>query len=60
VDSIDKVIYSWLLKHPAQIMPIIGTGKIDRIKNAVESMEISMTLEQWYRIYTASRGEDVP
>jgi predicted oxidoreductase len=60
VDSIDKVIYSWLLKHPTQIMPIIGTGKIERIKNAVESMEISMTLEQWYRIYTASRGEDVP
>jgi len=47
VDSIDKIIYAWLLKHPAKIIPVIGTGKIERIKNPVEAMEISMTLEQW-------------
>jgi len=60
VDSIDKIIYAWLLKHPAKIIPVIGTGKIERIKNPVEAMEISMTLEQWYRIYTASTGVEVP
>ncbi|MFO8233778.1 MAG: aldo/keto reductase [Bacteroidales bacterium] len=60
VNSLDKVIYRWLLKHPAQILPIINTGKMNRIKNAVGSMEIPMTLEQWYRIYTASKGVDVP
>ena len=60
VEGIDKIIYRWLLKHPSQIIPVIGTGKIDRIENAVESMEISMTLEQWYRIYTASTDVDVP
>ncbi len=60
VDSADKIIYAWLLKHPALIIPVTGTGKVERIKNAIEAMEISMTLEQWYRIYTASRGMDVP
>ncbi len=60
VDGIDKIIYSWLLKHPAQIIPVIGTGKLERIQNAIEAMEISMTLEQWYRIYTASKGEEEP
>ena len=60
VDSIDKIIYSWLFKHPAKIIPIIGSGKIDRIKNAMESLTIDMSLEQWYKIYTASNGEEVP
>lgn len=60
VDAIDKIIYSWLLNHPAQIIPIIGTGKLSRIKNAVEALNIDMSVEQWFKIYIASVGEDLP
>lgn len=60
IDSIDKIIYSWLLKHPASIIPVIGTGKIERIKNAVDALGISLNLEQWYKIFIASRGEPLP
>jgi len=60
IDSIDKIIYSWLLKHPASIIPVIGTGKIERIKNAVDSLDIVLSLEQWYKIFIASRGEPLP
>jgi predicted oxidoreductase len=60
IDSIDKIIYSWLLKHPASIIPIVGTGKIERIKHAVESLNIDMSLEQWFKIYTASTGKGLP
>ena len=60
VDSIDKIIYSWLLKHPASIIPIVGTGKIKRIKLAVEALDIDMSLEQWFQIYVASTGKNMP
>ena len=60
VDSIDKIIYCWLLKHPASIIPIVGTGKIERIKNAVEALNIDMSLEQWFKIYIASTGKEMP
>ena len=60
VDSIDKIIYSWLLKHPASIIPIAGTRNIERIKIAVEAIDIDMTLEQWYKIYNASTGKELP
>lgn len=60
VDSIDKVIYCWLLKHPAHIIPIIGSGKISRIKNAVEALNIDMSIEQWIKIYIASVGKALP
>ena len=59
-DSIDKVAYAWLLKHPASVIPIAGTGKIERLKLAVEALDIEMSLEQWFKIYTASTGEKLP
>lgn len=60
IDSIDKTIYSWILKHPSYILPIVGSGKIDRIKNAVEALQIDMPLELWYTIYNASTGKELP
>ncbi len=60
VNDLDMVIYAWILKHPLNAIPILGTGKIERIKRAVEAMNIEMTLEQWFKLYVASRGENVP
>lgn len=60
INSLDKVAYRWLLMHPSTILPVVGTSKIERLKNAVESLNIEMSLEQWFRIYTASTGTDLP
>lgn len=60
VDSIDKIIYCWLLKHPASIIPIVGSGKIERIKHAVDALSIEMSLEQWFKLFIAAKGEDLP
>ena len=54
VKNVDQVIYSWLLNHPATIIPLIGSGKIDRLKNAVDSLSINISLAQWFKIYVAS------
>lgn len=58
--QLDKVIYQWLLMHPSQIIPILGTGKIERIKTAVASLEIKISLEQWFQIYIAALGQELP
>ena len=60
VDGIDKVIYCWLFMHPSTIMPINGSGKIDRIRRTAEALDLKMSVEQWSRIYTASRGIALP
>lgn len=60
VEHIDQVIYCWLLMHPTGIIPVLGTGKIERIKQAVEALNIKMSIEQWYKIYTSSTGQEVP
>ena len=59
-NDIDEVAYAWLLMHPSKIMPIVGSGKLDRIKAAVKATEIKLTRDQWFEIYVASRGVDIP
>ncbi|UOY91102.1 aldo/keto reductase [Ectobacillus sp. JY-23] len=58
--SLDEVLYAWLLQHPARIMPIVGSGKLERIQSAVNATKLSMTTHQWFEIYTASMGHEVP
>jgi len=59
-DTIDKVAYAWLLKHPAKFLPIVGSGKIARIQAAVDSLGLPMSDEQWFQIYTAALGSNIP
>jgi predicted oxidoreductase len=54
------VALAWLLKHPAKIMPIIGSTNPERIREAVRATEIELTREEWYRLLTAARGEPLP
>jgi predicted oxidoreductase len=56
----EQILYQWLLMHPSSIIPILGTGKIERIKTAVDSLNIQMSLEQWFQIYIASTGKELP
>lgn len=58
--GVDQVIYAWLLKHPAGICPVIGTGKIERVNSAVKSLEVNMDLEQWFQIFEAGLGKELP
>jgi predicted oxidoreductase len=58
--SIDQVALAWLLKHPARIVPILGTGKIDRIRSAAKAEGQELSREQWFMIWVASTGERLP
>lgn len=58
--DIDVVMYAFVLKHPAEIMPITGTMNVGRVKNAVDALELDLTYDEWYAILAVSRGVDVP
>ncbi|WP_214829378.1 aldo/keto reductase [Exiguobacterium algae] len=57
--GIDAIVYAWLLKHPATILPIIGSGKIDRVRTGVDALNIELSREEWFEILKAARGRDV-
>ena len=58
--GIDAVAASWLWVHPVNFSVVLGTGKIERIKSAMKGLEISLTREEWFKIWTASKGQEVP
>ena len=58
--DIDEVVYAWILMHPSKIMPIVGSGNLDRIKSAVRATDLNLTRDQWFEIYVAGRGVDIP
>ncbi len=54
------IALSWLLKHPAKIIPIIGSNNPDHIRDAARADDVELTREQWYRILLAARGKPLP
>ncbi|WP_125784262.1 aldo/keto reductase [Pseudoalteromonas rubra] len=58
--GIDAVIYAWLLMHPSKPSVVLGTGNIERVRTAVAARTLTLSREQWYRIWQASTGHSVP
>ena len=52
--------YSWLMAHPAGIVPIIGSQKAARIAEGAEALKVRWTREDWYAVLVAARGERLP
>ncbi|PLR79082.1 aldo/keto reductase [Bacillus sp. V3-13] len=48
------IAIAWLLRHPAQMQPVIGTMNVGRLKECCKASEIYLTREEWYSIYRAA------
>ena len=57
--SSEIILFAWIQKHPANILPIFGTTDFDRIKNLSKSSEIDLQLEDYFAIWEASLGRKV-
>jgi predicted oxidoreductase len=57
---IEQLVYAWVMMLPSQPLPLIGSGKRERIAAAVAAESIVLTRQQWFRIRKAALGYDVP
>ena len=53
------VAISFLLSHPANIIPIMGTNNIDRISKISDAFKVKMDRITWFELYTAALGREV-
>ena len=58
--TIDCVCYAFLLTHPANIMPIVGSTNFTRLQSALDAANYPLNRSQWYRIYEACTGDVMP
>ncbi len=52
--------YSWLLAHPAGIIPIIGSQQAERIAEGASALSVQWDRTDWYAVLVAARGERLP
>lgn len=58
--GVDQLLLAWLLKHPSRIIPVLGTARIARIKAAMAARQIELSREEWFELWQASMGKEVP
>jgi predicted oxidoreductase len=58
--TIDQVAMAWIATHPARVVPITGSGKIENIRLAIEASKVKLSRQQWFAILAASQGHEVP
>lgn len=57
--ALDQILLAWLFRHPTQLLPVLGTTRIERIQAAVAALHIELAREEWYELWQASRGAEV-
>ncbi len=55
--TIDQLAIAWLNTHPAGIIPVLGTTKVDRLASAIKGLEFKLDRFDWYALWQASTGE---
>ncbi len=51
---------AFLLAHPATILPVLGTNRLDRIARLSDALKVTLTRQDWFRLYEAGLGQAVP
>lgn len=57
---VDQVLLAFVFKHPSKIIPVIGSTKIERLKSAYDAANINIEREEWFMLWRASKGHEVP
>lgn len=55
----DQLLLAWILKHPSNIYPVVGTATPKRLKLAMEALNIEMELQDWFILLEAKEGHEV-
>jgi predicted oxidoreductase len=54
------VALAWLLRHPARIVPLVGSVQPAHIREALGAVTLDLSREDWYRLLAAGRRERLP
>lgn len=55
----NQILLAFILRHPAKIIPVIGTSKVETIRQLKKSLLIDLEALDWFKILEASRGIEV-
>jgi predicted oxidoreductase len=56
----EQLAIAWLLRHPANIRPILGSGKVQRLQKLVAAEQVVLDRQVWFELLEAALGTPVP
>ena len=56
----EQLAIAWLLRHPARISPVLGSGKLPRIRELVDAQNIVLDRQLWFELLEAAMGREIP
>jgi predicted oxidoreductase len=56
----EAIVLAWLLRHPARIVPVLGTTKPQRIADCAKALDVRLSREEWYLLFATARGKAMP
>ena len=54
------VAYAWLFRLPSRPVPVVGSRRVDAMREAWAALDVQLDAQTWYEIWTASTGHNVP
>jgi predicted oxidoreductase len=54
------VAVAFLLRHPSKILPVLGTNNLGRIRAISDALKVDLSRQDWFALYQAALGEEVP
>lgn len=54
------VAYAWVLRHPSRPVAVTGSRRIEAIAEAVAALDVALAPEEWYAIWEAGAGREIP
>lgn len=53
------VAVAWLLRHPARILPVLGTNSLARIASISDARKVQIDRVTWFELYSLALGREV-
>jgi len=57
--SASAIAIAWLLAHPTNIIPIMGSNNIQRIKQFAQALQVQLDRQTWFELLEAANGKAV-
>lgn len=55
----NQLLLAFVLKHPAGILPVIGTSRSENIVKLKASLQIKLSNEDWFKLLQAKNGSEI-
>jgi predicted oxidoreductase len=56
----ERLALAWVLAHPSRPLAVFGTNRAERIDSIAAAANLTLDREDWYLLWEAARGHEIP